>query len=322
MREISKSTNLLMYNHFLRTCPAPIFLQDWWLDAVCGADGWDCSFAYKNDNVIAALPFQKKTMMGMTILTTPPYTPFLGPVYLPGTARYARTISKEHAIHEALIQALPRHDVFSSTFSPAITNWQSFRWNGFKQTTNYTYIITGISNIDAVWKETEDSIRTDIRKAKSRYELVIEETEDIDAFLHIYAGTWKRQNKQIPFEDRIRALDSACTQRQCRRILLARDGKGQIHAGTYTVWDQDKAYYLLGGSDPDLRTSGAHTFAIWESICRAAQHVDTFDFEGSDIRPIERQFRSFGARQTPLLHIERMSPLIYFAKFLRDKLKR
>lgn len=310
-----------LYTQFLTQNPASIFHQPWWLDTTCGERNWDVVFARKKENIVAALPFlRKKGRFRQVILGQPPFTPFLGPLYSPGTARYARRLQQEHAILEELIHALPHHHLFHQTFSPAITNWQPFRWNGFRQSTNYTYRLYNIKNHAALWQETEDNIRTDVRKAQNRFCLRIEQSDDIEAFLAVYAGTWKRQGKDIPHVSLIRRIDAACAPRGCRRILFAVDEAGQHHAATYTIWDQDTAYYLLGGSNPELRQSGGHTFVLWETILRASEHVDIFDFEGSSIRPIEKNFRAFGGRQTPLLWLERTTPLFRKIMLLRELL--
>ena len=72
-----------------------------------------------------------------------------------------------------------------------------------------------------------------------------------------------------------------------------------MHAALYLVWDERAAYYLLGGGDPELRNSGAHSLIMWEAIKHAATVSKTFDFEGSMVEPVERFFRAFGGRQVP-----------------------
>lgn len=69
--------------------------------------------------------------------------------------------------------------------------------------------------------------------------------------------------------------------------------------------DQHTVYYLLGGGDPELRTSGATSLLMWEGIRWASEQGKQFDFEGSMVEPIERFFRSFGARQIPYFGIEK-----------------
>lgn len=308
-----------IYTNFLSQNPASIFHQPWWLDATCGPENWDVVFAQKKEHVIAALPFfLKKGCLGQKILGQPPLTPFLGPVYSLGKARYARRLQQEHAIFEELLRALPPYHLFHQCFSPDITNWLVFRWNGFQQSTNYTYRLYNIKNHESLWNETEDNIRTDVRKAKNRFSLHIEQRDDIEDFLEIYAGTWKRQGKKTPYTTLIRSIDAACASRTCRRMLFAVDEDGRRHAATFIIFDKNIAYYLLGGSDPELRQSGAHTFVVWESIRMASEYVDTFDFEGSNIRSIEKNFRAFGAQQTPLFWLERATPLFRKIMLLRD----
>ena len=84
----------------------------------------------------------------------------------------------------------------------------------------------------------------------------------------------------------------------------------QPHAGVYLVSDSRSVYYLLGGSDPELRNSGATSLLMWEAIRWASEQGKQFDFEGSIVEPIERFVRSFGARQTPFFKIEKHPSLI------------
>jgi hypothetical protein len=67
----------------------------------------------------------------------------------------------------------------------------------------------------------------------------------------------------------------------------------------------DGASYLMGGSDPSLRTSGAMSLLMWEAIKFAGQVARRFDFEGSMLRPVERFFRAFGGRQVSFPRLTR-----------------
>src|SRR5262249_38128200 len=120
--------------------------------------------------------------------------------------------------------------------------------------------------------------------------------------------TFSRQGLRPKYDlTLLRRLDAAARQFGSCRILHAQDAQGNIHAGIYIVWDESSAYYLLGGADPRFRTSGAHSLLMWEAIRFASTVSRSFDFEGSMVEPIERFFRSFGARQVPYFHVTRMS---------------
>jgi predicted acetyltransferase len=105
-------------------------------------------------------------------------------------------------------------------------------------------------------------------------------------------------------------------------MLFACDGDDRVHAVAYLVWDSASAYYLLSGADPALRSSGAQSLLLWEAIRRARDVTSTFDFEGSMLAPVERFFRDFGGRQTPYLHVSRVSRPAAAALALRTGARR
>ncbi|QPT41279.1 GNAT family N-acetyltransferase [Oligella ureolytica] len=102
-------------------------------------------------------------------------------------------------------------------------------------------------------------------------------------------------------------------------MFIAEDEQGRHHAGVYLIWDDNTAYYLMGGGDPDLRNSDATSLCMWEAIQFAATVTKNFDFEGSMIEPVERFFRGFGAVQTPYFSISKTnSKLIKTYRFLQE----
>ena len=113
-------------------------------------------------------------------------------------------------------------------------------------------------------------------------------------------------------------VESACAPRGVRTMLFACDESGRVHAVAYMAWDERSAYYLMGGADPDLRTSGASSLLLWEAVMRARHVSAAFDFEVSMLRPVERFFRAFGGRQTPYLSVSRADRSAQAALALRD----
>jgi len=84
-----------------------------------------------------------------------------------------------------------------------------------------------------------------------------------------------------------------------------------VHAGAYIVWDSRFTYYLLGGSDETLRTSGAGSLVLWSAVEAAAERGTGFDFEGSMLRPVERYFRSFGGAPAPYSLVRSMRSRVF-----------
>lgn len=283
----------------------PLFLQAWWLDATCGDNGWNVALVRNGGGIQAALPYQIKRVRGFTVVSQPALTQFLGPWLSRSEAKKANDYGRQKDLMSALIAALPSYDHYVQNWSPGITNWLPFYWNGFSQSTNYTYILRDLGDEALLWTQLRDNIRKEIRKAQSRFSITVAEG-DLETFQRLNTMTFARQGKTPPYSNAyLERLDAACASRGRRRILIARDKDGGVHAGAYIVWDTNSAYYLIGGSDPALRNSGAMSLCLWEAIRFAAGVTKAFDFEGSMIEPIERFFRAFGAEQTPYFRVTR-----------------
>lgn len=308
------------YRHFCRTEQTiPIFSRDWWLDAVCGgAENWDVVIIEKDGKLMASMPYFTKSKFNFTTITQPPLTQTQGPWLRPSKAKYAKALTEQKSLMQELIDQLPVFDHFMQNWNHINSNWLPFYWNGFKQTTNYTYILSNLSNEEQLWSGLQANIRTDIRKAESRFNLKVRDDLGLDVFLRLNRMTFERQGITVPYtEEFVRRLDAANDIHHCRKIFIAEDSEGRYHSGVYIVWDENSAYYLMGGGDPELRNSGATSLCMWEAIKFASTVTKCFDFEGSMLEPIERFVRAFGAVQTPYFSISKTpSKILQFRSIL------
>ena len=299
-------SNKDIYNAFCATEPTiPIFSRNWWLDAVCdGAGLWDVALVEKGDKVVATMPYYTEHKLGFTLLTQPHLTQTLGPWLRLSKVSYTKTLAEQKDLMQALIDQLPAFDYFMQNWNYRNNNWLPFYWHGFNQTTRYTYVLPDLSDVGLIWSGFKANIRSDVRKAESRFKLKIRDDLGLDSFLRLNKLTFERQGKSLPYsEEFVHRLDTACEEHHCRKIWIAEDSEGRHHAGVYIVWDEDSAYYLMGGSDPELRNSGATSLCLWHAIRHASTVTLKFDFEGSMMEPVERFFRAFGAVQTPYISI-------------------
>ena len=278
----------------------PIFHEPWWLDATCGDSGWDVALAKKDSAIQATLPYQRLSARGIKFQVQPALTPFLGPHIPRGQGSHTAELSRQKDLMTALIDDRPDNFNYVQNWSPELTNWLPFYWRGFQQTTQYTYQLTDLSNEDDLWANLRGSIRREIRKATEREGLVVRSDVPLEQFLALNTLSFERQGLRRPYgDDYVERIDQACAERGRRRIFLAEDSTGRPHAAAYLVWDAHRAYYLMGGGDPEVRTSGAASLCMWDAIRFAATVTGSFDFEGSMLEPVERFFRAFGAEQVP-----------------------
>jgi len=281
----------------------PIFHQPWWLDAVAPGR-WDAATIERGGRTVAALPFVVRGPRRLRVLSQPPLTPFLGPwVAEEDGAKYDTALRGQLELQALLERKLPAAVAFHQNFSPSSMNCLPFIWAGYRAEIRYTYQLRDLSSEQALWAGLAGNIRREIRKATRQLE--VREVSDVDRFHHVWAKTFERQGVAAPDRRRLERIDAACAKRDIRSILFACDEADKVHAVAYTVRDRRTTYYLMGGGDPHLRTSGAGSLLLWEAIRRASADSQVFDFEGSMLRPVERFFRAFGGRQTPYPHVSR-----------------
>lgn len=289
----------------------PLFSQAWWLDTVCGRDEWDVVLVEKDNQIVGSMPIYQTTKFGLKVIAHPPLTQTLGPWMRPSIAKYAKALGYQKHVLDALINQLPTYGYFSQNWHYHNTNWLPFHWRSFKQTTRYTYIIYDLTDMTKLWKNLEEKVKTEIRKATSRFGLEVRDDLTIEDFFKLYRMTFDRQGMSLPCsESFVKRVDKSCVERGQRKIFIAEDKQGKHHAGVYIVWDSNTAYYLMGGGHPELRSSGATSLCIWKAIQHSATVTKEFNFEGSMIENVERFFRGFGAIQTPYFSISKTASRI------------
>ena len=278
---------------------------------------WGETTVERDGRVVARLPYVLRGRPRLRMLTMPPLTQTLGPWVEPTNASRSRALGDELALLVALEAGLPRADAFVQQFAPSMLNALPFHWAGYRLELQYTYRLSALRSEPALWDGMRGSVRREIRKARRRVE--VRDDLALDRFHAVWAKTFARQGMPVPATlAQLARLDAACAEHDAGVRLSAHDEAERVHAVAYVVWDADAAFYLLGGADPALRTSGASSLLLWDGLLRARAVTDVFDFEGSMLAGVERFFRGFGAVQTPYLRVARATPRATAAFALRS----
>ena len=297
-----------------------IFEQPWWLDAVAPGQ-WDAAEIMKDGKVIARLPYIKSKRMGFKILGIPAYTQTLGYWIDDTSAKNARKYARNKDLVSELIDLLPNGYNVDLSLHHSCDYLFPFRWRGFNIHMAYTYRLEEINDTEMLWNGFADNIRREIKKAQKQ--LTVEENHPIDDLILMQGKTFERQGRnQHSSDELIKRIDKTLLNHNARKLLCAVDTEGRIHAASYFVYDSKCCYYLIGGGDPELRTSGASSLLMWEGIKFASTVSRSFDFEGSMIEPIERFFRAFGGTPTPYWRVTKMNVLLCLADYLKPTIKK
>lgn len=302
------------------TCVNSIFEQPWWLDAVA-PEQWDAVEIEKDGKIIARLPYVKMKHFGNKLLGMPSFTQTLGYWVEDTGAKNSRKYARQKDLITELITKLPPKYCVDLALDHSCNYLFPFKWNGFNLQIAYSYRLEDIHDMDLLWRNLGDNIRTDIKKAQKV--VTIEDNHSIDDLILMYNKTFNRQGRKISdHRELLHRLDSALVVNKARKLLCAIDENRRIHAAAYFVYDSKCCYYLIGGGDPELRSSGATSLLLWEGIKFASTVSETFDFEGSMIEPIERFFRAFGGIPTPYWRVTKFNTILSFADFMKPKIKK
>lgn len=302
------------------TCVNSIFEQPWWLDAIAPGQ-WEAVEITKDGKVVARLPFVKQKKVGCRLLGLPDFTQTLGYWIDDTGAKNAKKYSRQKDLVMELIENLPKGYSIDLTLDHSCDYLFPFRWRDFNIQILYSYRFEDIHDVDVLWNGFADNIRREIKKAKKS--IKIEDDHPIDDLIALRNKTFSRQGRTLKdYSEVLKRLDAALIRRNSRKLLCAVDSEGRIHAVSYFVYDEKCCYYLLGGGDPELRTSGASSLLMWEGIKFASTVSKSFDFEGSMIEPIERFFRAFGGVPTPYWRVTRLNGVLSLVDYMKPKIKK
>lgn len=296
MDKISLSQNKQEYRAFCGLHPElPLFMQDWWLDVVC-KDQWEVVLSKsKGGTINGVLPFHLTKYGVWKVIKMPPLTPYMG-VWINYPANMSKVESRyrlENKVINNLIVQMPKVAYYAQRHPTKLQNHLSFHWQGFRQTSFYTFIIPANSTIDRQLEKVKSSVRNELRRAKEI--LTVESSEDLALFYKLNQQSFERQSLSVPYDlNFLSQLDKVLVANNRRKIFIARDQEGRVHAGIYLVWDEATVYNLMIGAHTDLRTSGAVQLLLWEGIQLALHKSCNFDFEGGMMPNIEGIFRAFG----------------------------
>ena len=289
----------------------PIFSQTWWLDVVCGENNWNVILIEKGDEIVASFPFYmtKGERFNFKHISMPILTQKLGPyIKYPIKQTFSSKLSYEKEIMQQIIDKLPPHDSFSIHFDYKYTNWLPFYWNGFQQTTRYTYLLDDLSNTDNVFNLFSGNKKTDIRKASKN--VLIKYDLGCEDFIEFYKGALKKKKEKLNYSAEIlRELISKSYENKCGRIIysVGVDNPNEIFGAIFYVWDTNAIYSLVTAFDVSHGNVASSSLLFYQIMKDFKNSSLKFDFEGSMVESIERSYNKFGTKQVPYFRVSKIN---------------
>jgi hypothetical protein len=301
---ILSSDEYKMWDDFVCCSPnGTIFHKTFWLKS--WGNNFDIFGLFKGGNLSGGIVAPYRKFFGEKVIAPAPLSPYSGIIFPDYKGRYVSKIACEKETASELARFLSKRYKWGTLpFSPSVVDMQPFIWNGFNVRVGYTYILD-VSNMDECWSGMDAKRRNDITKAQ-KDELVVLPANSFDEVIEIVEKTFQRQNISPSWkETAYRYYDELHKRNLCKGFICT-DKQGNKLAAAFIVWDEKRAYYLLGGYDAENKHHGASAMCMWEAIKFTSIELGLreFDFEGSTIPQIEQFFRKFGGRLTPKYKIQ------------------
>jgi len=320
----NKTTNLYMTNkeRYRILCeekPIPLFMQAWWLDAVC-VEGktWDVLLYEENGKILAVMPYHLLKKWGFKIILNPQFTQYNGVwIDYPADCKLHKRYSFEKKIMDNLIDQLEalKPSFYSQWFHYSVTNWQPFYWKKFSQTTRYTYQIKDLSNIEKIYQSFNYAKQKHIKKDNN---LQVDFCTSADDFFNFHKECLKWKKAEIAYSRNLfLSIYNESINRKQGVIISLKDIHQNLHSALFVIWDRNNAYSIISAINPQFKSNGTSTKIVWEAIKFVSNKTQIFDFGGSMIENVAQSFQQFGAEQIPYFTISKSysSILKFLLKF-------
>ena len=281
----------------------PIFLEPWWMDAVCAGKEWDVLLAEDAEgHILGAMPYLLRKRAWFKYIIMPQLTQ-IGGIWVTDsvtgdkwkTAEVCRQLKEQlDALHVAY---------YYQQYLPGSLCVDAMRGLGFKTKERVTYRVEDLSDLDALIASFSKNKRRQLQKALS---LHADRTMEIEAFCRFHAQCLRERRRELSYSrEFLQVLERKARRAKQCEILSICNADGQPYAAAMLVWDKRNMYYLVPTYDIRYKDSGASALLVLEAMKSARAKQVHFDFEGSMDRGIARHYQQFGSKPVTYYSVEK-----------------
>ncbi len=189
-----------------------------------------------------------------------------------------------------------------------------FKAAGFDIQVRQTFIIPLAEDEAGIFSRLHEDYRRNIRKADTEINIVNDASQLKE--LHNYQrATLDKKDVGMHFSmSQLQKIFDACLAHDNTALWVARK-EDKIQAILWHIWDEKRAYYLVGSKNPEVKDNRAMTALIWHAIKESKKMGKvSFDLEGSMDPGVERFFRNFGGERELYLGLHKNESLLWKVK--------
>ncbi|MES2568224.1 MAG: hypothetical protein V4565_15225 [Bacteroidota bacterium] len=278
---------------------------------------------YKDEHqLIGGFYYLNTKKMGCTFLKLPPYTPHCGLFFTTDGKNNSsiNNFSKE-VMQEVCTYFMNKKSALTIlAFPSAVIDFQPFIWNKFKVIPNYTYRIDLLRTLEDIKSHFDSKNRNAINKAIKEEVIVKENVLGKEELFQFFISSLNTTDANI-YEAELKNIFMTFSD-DSNSFSVSAFKNNELLGNVFCVFDKNTCYYLLGGIEKKSGIQGVNNLLIQASIIKAKElGCNTFDFEGSMLKGVEKFFRSFGPELVPYFTVNKASlPLEILLKFKKREL--
>jgi lipid II:glycine glycyltransferase (peptidoglycan interpeptide bridge formation enzyme) len=251
---------------------------------------------YKGKELVGIFPMFYKKYLGVKMLFSPPPQAgvhFLGFV-MSSSFSSLKQRKKEHylgLLFDDILKEMKRISPNYTALSlpPGFVDIREFKWNGFKDEINFTYVIDLKRPLDEIWESFDKECKREIRTS-DKYNLVLKQVNDVETLYRIMRERYNQQglNAMLLDQPYLEELLTAFPDNikmyylyesdEIVDVLLNYEYKGRItywmgcvnlnknvHALEYVTWELIKEKKALGFKDLELQGANVKRLCLFKS---------------------------------------------------------
>lgn len=168
-----------------------------------------------------------------------------------------------------------------------------------------TYEIPLDQSYQSIYSSYGSQIKRNLKRAE-KAGLTIFENDTPDTLVLLFK---RNKGKMVGLSDwhydRMKQIMYALIYRKMGAVWSIHDDRNSPCASCFLAYTSKRMVFLFSGQEPYGQKTGAMTKLIDNAMMWAAERGGVFDFEGSDLRGLERFYKSFGADMKTYPHYRR-----------------
>ncbi|GAB4450096.1 MAG: hypothetical protein OHK0036_08160 [Bacteroidia bacterium] len=261
--------------------------------------------------------FKRKIYFNLTKIQSPLFLPYNELIVTKKNTPI--NIAKKYSFIKDIINSLCdfldqefSKSIITITLPPQIQDAQPFFWHNYKVIPFYTYQIDLSQDIDEIISCFSPEKRNSIKKAEKDGLKIIDDN-NIDDLYHFIENTFERKNKYLNNNVLKKFLQHTHQNNFIKVFSCVNKDNIKIASAGFLLSNQ-KVYYLFSGYDPKHKHSGSIALLLFTAIRTFKEsQYKIFDFEGSMLPDVEKNFREFGGNLIPYFSINKAPILLEIA---------